>query len=126
MIPKGKKIVGSKWVFSIKYHTDKSIERYKARLVAKGYTETYGVDYSKTCSPVAKIDTIRVLFSVTANKDWQLYQFDVINVFLHGEIEEEVYMKAPPGFSYEYRSREGSRLKKALYCLKQYPRAWFG
>ena len=68
---------------------------------------------------------IRVLFSIAANKDWPLYQFDVKSGFLHGEIEE-AFMKAPPGFSDEYGSGEGCRLKKALYGLKQSPRAWFG
>ena len=94
--------------------------------MAKGYTQTYGIDYSETFSPVAKIDTIRVIFSIAANKDWPLYQFDVKNAFLHGEIEEEVYMHAPPGFSDEFAPGEGCRLKKALYGLKQSPRAWFG
>ena len=75
---------------------------------------------------MAKIDTIRVLFSTTANKDWPLYQFDVKNAFLHGKIEEEVYIKPPTGFSDEYNQGEGCKLKKALYGLKQSPRACFG
>ena len=98
----------------------------KARLVAKGYTQTYGIDYSETFFPIAKIDIIRVLFSIATNKDWPLYQFDVKNAFLNGEIEEEVYMKAPPRFSEGYSQGEGCKLKKALYGLKQSPRVWFG
>ena len=67
--------------------------------MAKGYTQTYGVDYLETFSPVAKINTIRVLFTIAVNKEWPLYQFDVKNAFLHGEIEEEVFIRAPPDFS---------------------------
>ena len=67
---------------------------------------------------MAKIDTIRVLLSIAANKDWPLHQFDVKNAFLHGKIEEEVYMKAPPGFSSDYSPREVFKLNKALYGLK--------
>lgn len=114
------------WVLSVKYHADGMIKRYKARLVAKGHTHTYGVDYFETFSPVAKIDTIQVLFSIAANQDWPLYQLNVKNAFLHGKIEEEVYMQALSGFSQEYSQGDGRRLRKALYGLKQSPREWFG
>ena len=117
-LPSTKRIVRCKWVFTIKYKADGTIKRYKARLVAKGYTQTYGVDYSETFSPVAKLDTLRVLFTIAANLDWPLYQFDVKNVFLHGEVQEEVYMEAPLGFTSEFSENEGCRLKKVLYGLK--------
>jgi len=94
--------------------------------VAKGYTQTYGIDYSETFSPVAKINIIRVLFSIATNKNWPLHQFDVKIAFLYGDLKEEVYIEAPLGFSKDFQRNEVCKLKKALYGLKQSPHAWFG
>ncbi|KAL0561216.1 hypothetical protein IC582_001638 [Cucumis melo] len=91
-LPKRHKNVGCKWVFSLKYKADGTLDRHKARLVAKGFTQTYGIDYSETFSLVAKLNIVIVLLYVVVNKDWPLYQLNVKNAFLNGDLVEEVYM----------------------------------
>ena len=113
--------MGCKWIFSIKYKADRYIDRYKARLVAKGYTQKYGIDYQETFSPVAKLKIVRVLLSLAANLDWPLHQLDVKNVFLHGDLEEEIYMDIPLGYTATSESKITCRLQRALYRLNQSP-----
>ena len=110
-LPEGKRPVGCKWVYTVKYRTDGSIERYKARLVAKGFTQTYGIDYSETFALVVKMNTVRVILSLAANYGWDLQQFDVKNAFLYGELEEEIYMQVPPGYEKNVSDNTVCRLK---------------
>ena len=124
-LPRGKKPVGCKWIFTVKYKTDGNVDRYKARLVAKGFTQSYGIDYQETFAPVAKLNTVRVLLSLAANLDWSLHQLDVKNAFLNGDLEEEVYMDIPAGLETTSNFNKVCRLRKSLYGLKQSPRAWF-
>ncbi|RVW93185.1 Retrovirus-related Pol polyprotein from transposon RE1 [Vitis vinifera] len=122
-LPPGQSVVGCKWIYKIKTRSDGSVERYKARLVAKGFTQEYGIDYEETFAPVARISSVRALLAVAAARKWDLFQMDVKNAFLNGDLSEEVYMQPPPGLSVE--SNKVCHLRRALYGLKQAPRAWF-
>ena len=97
-LPTGKKTIGCRWVFVVKFNPDGSMARLKARLVAKGYAQTYGVNYSDTFSPVAKMAYVRLFISLAATYNWDLHQLDIKNIFLHSDFLEEVYMEQPLGF----------------------------
>lgn len=90
--------ISCKWVYKVKRRSDRSIERHKARLVARGFSQKYGVDFDETYSPVAKLTTVKVLISLAASKGWRLWQMDVKNAFLYGDLDKEIYMEQPPGW----------------------------
>ena len=103
-------------MFKIKTWSDGSIERYKARLVAKGFTQEYGIDYEETFAPVARLSSVRTLLAIAASRQRKLFQMDVKNAFLNGDLSEEVYMQPPPGLSHP--PDKVCRLRRAFYGLK--------
>ncbi|PKU74746.1 Retrovirus-related Pol polyprotein from transposon TNT 1-94 [Dendrobium catenatum] len=123
--PPNSSILGSKWTYRIKRHEDGSIAKYKARLVALGNHQEYGLDYTETFSPVAKLPTIRILLTVALHHDWPVQQLDVANAFLHGTLSEQVFMMQPKGFEDSINPGHVCRLNKAIYGLKQAPRQWY-
>ena len=98
-LPNGAKTIGCKRVYKIMKDSLGNIERYKARLVAKGFTQKEEIDYKETIYPVSKKDSLRIILALVAHFDFELQQMDVKTTFLNGELEEEVYMKQPEGFS---------------------------
>jgi hypothetical protein len=124
--PKNKDVVSSRWLFKIKHVVDGSIEKYKAIFVTRGFSHKEGIDYEETFTPMARYTLIKTIIALAAKMKWKLHQINVKIAFLNGAIEEEVYIEKPQGFEVEDRKSHVCRLKKALYRLKQAPRAWYG
>ncbi|KAI5313376.1 hypothetical protein L3X38_042550 [Prunus dulcis] len=122
--PGNKNIVGSKWLYKIKKNSDGSVARYKSRLVAQGFSQQPGLDFGETFSPVVRHTTVRLVLSLAAMNQWSLRQLDVKNAVLHGDLEEEVFMRQPQGYEDPAHPEYVCKLKKSLYGLKQAPRAW--
>jgi transposase InsO family protein len=124
-LPKGRRALKNKWVYRLKTEENKSQPRYKARLVVKGFGQKKGIDFEEIFSPVVKMSSIRVVLGLAASLNLEIEQLDVKTAFLHGDLEEEIYMEQPEGF--EDNGNEGlvCRLKKSLYGLKQAPRQWY-
>jgi hypothetical protein len=113
-------------VWKNKERENGEVVRDKSRLVAQGDSQKEGIDYEETFAPVARLEAIRILLAISMAKGFKLYQMDVNSAFLDGFLEEEVYVKQPPGFESAEFPHKVYRLRKALIGLKQAPRAWFG
>ncbi|KAJ0532731.1 putative RNA-directed DNA polymerase [Helianthus annuus] len=123
-LPTGHKAIGLRWVFKLKKDAQGNVIKHKARLVAKGYVQQKGIDFEDAFAPVARLETIRLLLAIAVKGGWLVHHLDVKSAFLNGELRETVYVKQPIGF--EIKGKEGMvyRLHKALYGLRQAPRAW--
>ena len=120
-----KKPIGVKWVYKKKYKLDGNVDRFKARLVARGYKQKLGTDYFEVFAPVAKLDTVRMIIALVAQKMLKIHQMDVKSVFLNGVLEEEVFVEQPPGYIKKWQEKQDYKLNKALYGLNQTPHAWY-
>ena len=123
--PPGQNVIGSRWVFKVKEKPDGTVDKFKARLVAQGFTQKYSVDYLDTFSPVVKSVTVRLVLAIAVSRGWSMRQLDISNAFLHGDLTETAYMKQPPGFEDRRYPGYVRKLNKAIYGLKQSPRAWY-
>lgn len=123
-LPQNKKPIQCHWVYKIKYQADGSIEKYKARLIAKGYSQVQGEDLTETFAPMTKLTTVKCILALTSQREWPLFQLDVNNVFLHGDLEEDIYMVPPPGIQTQ-EPGQFYKLQKSLYGLRQAGYNWF-
>ena len=123
-LPPGRKPVGCKWIFRLKYGSSGNIERFKGRVVAKGYSQKYGIDYDETFSPVVRFSSVRTLLAYAVENDMMIHQMDVNTAFLNGSLNEEIYMEQPEGYVVSGKEHLVCKLKKSIYGLKQSPRCW--
>jgi hypothetical protein len=122
-MPKNKKSVKCKWVFTKKYDRNGDVKKYKARLVAKGFTQKYGTDYTETFAPVVMFKSVRTLVAICASLGLKAYQDDVPSAFLRGNLKEEIFMEPPRGMQTS-KPQDKCYLLKTLYGLKQSPKEW--
>ena len=122
MLPKGQQPVDNKWVFTVKWNLDGTLERFKARLVGRGFSQQYGVNYTETFAPTVQMTTLRAFLSVVAAEDLECRYYDIKNAFTEASMQEDVFMKAPEGV----QVKKGCVLKilRSLYGLKQSARDW--
>ena len=122
--PKNRKIISSKWVLKLKKDANGNPIRFKARVVARGFTQVQGIDFKETFAPTLRISPMRLVWGITAALNLELHHLDVETAFLHGDLEEEIYMEQPPHFQDSTHPSFVCKLKKSIYGLKQSPRMW--
>ena len=122
--PKGANVVGTRWVYDVKVNADGSIERFKARLVAQGFSQKEGIDFSETFAPTMHIKTARVLLTIAARSNIEARKYDVSTAFLHAALDKTVYVQQPKGHIVSGKEKWVYRLKKAMYGLKNAPKAY--
>jgi hypothetical protein len=122
--PIGSNIVTGKWVYSIKRDSGGNFLKFKARWVARGFTQKYGIDYNEIFSPTSHLTSVRLVLSLAAINNWELMQFDIRTALLNANLEEDIYVNQPDGFTNEGQEHLKCKLNKALYGLKQAPRQW--
>lgn len=125
VLPRGRKMLSTKWVPTRKYNADGIITRFKARLVGRGFSQTPGIDFNETYSPVARTASLRLLCAIAAREELHLHQADVEGAYLNAPLEEEIYISPPLGYTMKCKSKNTLRLNRALYGLKQSGRAWW-
>ncbi|GJW10599.1 retrovirus-related pol polyprotein from transposon TNT 1-94 [Tanacetum coccineum] len=123
--PRNMTIIGTKWVFRNKLDENGIVSRNKAMLVAQGYNQQEGIDYDETYAPISRLESIRILLAYACALDFKEFQMDVKSAFLNGFINEEIYVAQPPGFIDFENPDHVYKLKKALFGLKQAPKAWY-
>jgi hypothetical protein len=123
-LPAGHRAIGLKWIYKVKKDELGNIVKHKARLVAKGYVQRAGVDFEEVFAPVARLESVCLILVLAAHRGWEVHHMDVKSAFLNGELDEVVYVSQPSGFAAQGRERDVYKLHKALYGLRQAPRAW--
>jgi hypothetical protein len=122
--PAGCRPIGLKWVYKVKRDERGTIVKYKSRLVACGFVQREGIDFEEVFAPVACMESVRLLLAMAVAKDWRVHHLDVKSAFLNGELAETVFVKQALGFAVKGAEHKVLKLRKALYGLRQAPRAW--
>jgi hypothetical protein len=123
-LPASKKPIDVKRIFKLKLKPNGEVAKHKARLVARGFMQKAGMDYFEVYAPIVRLETVRLIVTIACGRNWPMHHLDVKSAFLNCPLDEEVYVTHPLGFKIKGKENMMYRLHKALYILKQAPRAW--